>query len=291
MPCFLKVCCTVILVWQSYDKEIGAGRRAWGSLISPEIGFAAGLLSNLWRACGICSAFPTVCPCRHNAQRCFSIAVIVMSSQLCSCAVKKLDRFWLQHSRGCVEWEDVWVEELCLVDSHWGLSAEGCTWAHNFIWTNFADEADLCYRMAAKYAMISLPAVVMSVMLKTFVSILISASWACSWLPFDELWWEAYLTALSAACRICRCCGQCEWYRLCKSMALQLVSLFDPVVPLSWLLMRRLSAFRLAQGMQLNSWVKHCDFGQNSAVAMVAIFSDQAISWAHVESVHGYCCF
>lgn len=47
--------------------------------------------------------------------------------------------------------------------------------AYNFIWTKFANEADLCHWVAAKYAMISLPAVVMSVMLKTFVSMLINS--------------------------------------------------------------------------------------------------------------------
>lgn len=146
------------------------------------------------------------------------------------------------------------------------------------MWTKFANEADLCRWVAAKYAMISLPAVVMSVMLKMFVSVLInvmqpgpvlgyllmSSRGKHAWQPCQQL----------AGC--CRCCGQCEWYQLCKLMALQLVSLLDPLVPLSWLLMRPLSAFRLAQGMQLNSWVKHCGFCQNCAVAMVAIFNDWA---------------
>lgn len=68
VPDFLRVCCAVILVWQSYDEEIGVGERAWASLVSPEMGFAAGLLSNSWRAHGICFAFPTVCQCRCNAQ-------------------------------------------------------------------------------------------------------------------------------------------------------------------------------------------------------------------------------
>lgn len=42
------------------------------------------------------------------------------------------------------------------------------------MWTKFANEADLCRWVAAKYAMISLPAVVMSVMLKMFVSVIIN---------------------------------------------------------------------------------------------------------------------